>query len=97
MACFIEQGAVLPTQSGNVFSATGPVAIELTSGSNGTQLSGSADTIVVSSDVDGWIHVSRTAATDKAAAGKTRRILAGTMRPLGGVGAGVWVSFLADA
>lgn len=97
MACYIELGVVPAAAGGQVFSALGSPAIELTSGANGTQITGSADAMVVTSDKSGWLHVSETGATDKAAVGKTRRITANIPRDLGGIGGGMWVSFLADA
>lgn len=97
MACYVEVGASTPAGSPVAFSALGPVATLLTSGAAGTLLIGVGETMIVSSDESGWLHVSTTVNTDKAEIGKTRRIIAGIPRVLGGVGGGMYVSFLADA
>lgn len=97
MACYVELAMTTPNGGGYaVLSAFGSTALTLTSGAAGTTLVGSGETLVVNSDLSGWIHVSNTVNTDKAAVGKTRRIIANIPNALGGVGAGMFVSFLAD-
>ena len=97
MATYIEQGTYAPTADKQVMSCAGAIAYTLTSGADGTALTGTGDIVFVSSDESGWLHISSTAGTDKAAAGKTFRILAGLPRPIGGVGKGMFVSFLQAA
>lgn len=92
MPCYIETGH----GSGRGFPATGPAAVKLNSGAFGVKLSGSFDTLVVSSDEPGWLHVSKTQ-HDKAAIGKSRRILPTALRELTGIGGGMFVSFIADS
>lgn len=97
MATYVEQGHYAPSLEKHVISRAGAVAYELTSGENGDELTGTGDVLVVNSSSAGWLHVSTTAATDKAAAVKTHRIIANVPRDIGGVGKGMFVSFLADA
>jgi hypothetical protein len=97
MATFVEQGHYAPTFEKQVFSAIGAVVYTLTSGANGTALTGSGDVMVVTSSEAGWIHVSTTVNTDKAATVKTHRVLANIPRQIGGVMKGNFVSFFAEA
>jgi hypothetical protein len=92
MTCYIELGHF----SASGFPARGPEPIELFSAAFPVKLSGSHDSMIVSSDEPGWIHVSMED-TDKAAIGKSRRILPGVLRSLSGVGGGMYVSFIADS
>ncbi|MFN7090708.1 MAG: hypothetical protein ACK4P4_09190 [Allorhizobium sp.] len=93
MTCFIELGHA----STAGFPAMGPKPVALVSGAFGVKLDGSFDVMLVSSSEDGWLHVSRGPHTDKAAIGKSRRIIAGQQRSLSGVGGGMYVSFIADS
>lgn len=98
MATYVEQGAAAPTGvHPAVLSYHGVVVYTLTSGANGTQLTGTGEYIIINSDTSGWLHVSDSANTDKAASTKTHRITADVQRDIGGVRKGMWVSFLADA
>lgn len=97
MATYVEQGLIAPTVAGTVFQFSPTVVYSLTSAANGTELTGSGDTLVINSDAAGWLHVSTTEATDKAASAKTHRILADVPRDIGGVAKGMFVSFLADS
>lgn len=92
MACFIEMGHA----SSAWFPAVGQAAIQLRSGAFGVKLDGSYNSMVVSTDEPGWLHVSRDQ-HDKAAIGKSRRILPNVIRGFGGVGSGLFVSFIADS
>jgi hypothetical protein len=96
MATFIIQGIWAPTSRPMCMHAVDAVAYELTSAANGTALTGSGDVLVVQSSTSGWLHVSTTVDTDKAASLKTHRIIADQVYPIGGVGKGQFVSFLAD-
>lgn len=93
MATFVEQGRTVD-EGGMLFADA--VVYTLTSGQNGTALTGTGDTIMVSSDAAGWVHVSTGANTDKAASGKTHRILANSQRMIGGVMKGMFISFFAE-
>jgi len=97
MATNVVQGHIQPLPYGVVMGATGAVAYELTSGENGTELTGTGDALYISSDASGWLHISDTAASDKAANKKTHRVLADIQLTLGAVRKGWFVSFLADA
>lgn len=97
MATYVMQGQSVPTDNPVVLGATGIVVYSLTSAANGTALTGTGDRIGVMSDSAGWLHVSTTAATDKAAVSKSHRVLATTRLELGGVAKGMFVSFLADS
>lgn len=92
MSCYIELGHV----AANGFPARGPAPVELKTGAFPVKLEGSHDAMVVSSDEAGWLHVSQDD-DDKAAIGKSRRILPSSTRTLSGVGGGMYVSFIADA
>lgn len=92
MPCYIELGHA----SAGGFPATGPLPEELKSGAFPVRLEGSYNAAVISSDEAGWLHVSKDD-DDKAAIGKSRRILPGATRTLSGVGGGMYVSFIADA
>lgn len=96
MATYLEQVHLAPNVEKTLASCNNAVAYELTSAADGTQLTGTGEVIVVSSDASGWLHVSASAATDKAAATKTHWIEAGIRREIGGVLKGYFVSFLAD-
>lgn len=65
MATYVEQVHFAPNVEKTLASCNNAVAYELTSGADGTELTGSGEVIVVSSDASGWLHVSATAATDK--------------------------------
>ncbi|MGV2099041.1 hypothetical protein [Rhizobium sp. 21-4511-3d] len=92
MPCYIELGHA----SSSGFPAIGPEPMELKSGAFPVKLEGSHDAMVVSSDEPGWLHVGREH-DEKAAIGRSRRILPSVIRPLSGVGGGMYVSFIADA
>jgi len=97
MATSVVQGQIQPLPYGIVMGATGAVAYDLTSAADGTELTGTGDALVISSDAAGWLHVSETVATDKAADKKTHRVLANVQLTLGAVRMGWFISFLADA
>ena len=97
MATFVEQGTYAPTREKQVLSHAGVVVYTLVSGENGDELTGSGDVLVINSSSAGWIHVSTTVATDKAATVKTHRILADLPLTIGGVMKGMFVSFFAEA
>lgn len=97
MATYVEQGSLTPSVEKQVLGHAGAVVYSLTSGANGTELTGTGDVMAITADGAGWLHVSTTVATDKAAAAKTHRILANVRREIGGVAKGMFVSFLADA
>lgn len=92
MPCYIELGHA----SVSGFPAIGPEPVELISGAFPVKLEGSHDAMVVSSDEPGWLHVGRQH-DEKAAIGRSRRILPSVIRSLSGVGGGMYVSFIADA
>lgn len=94
MATYVEQGR---TTNDDALSFSGVVVYSLTSAADGTVLTGTGDALVVSSDAAGWLHVSTTANTDKAASTKTHRVIANNQRQIGGVMKGMFISFLADA
>lgn len=98
MACYVEQGVASPTAHAQALGAN-PVVYSLTSGEDGTELTGYGYLLIVTADTDGWFHVASAAdgASDKAAATKTHRILTGVARSIGDVGKGMFISFLADA
>lgn len=96
MATYVEQVHTAPTGEGEFISFAGAVVYSLTSGANGTVLTGSGDTLHVTAETAGWLHVSATAATDKAASTKTHRFASGSTRVIAGVAGGNWVSFLED-
>jgi hypothetical protein len=85
---------------GVVMGATGAVAYTLTSGADGTELTGTGDAIIVTSDTAGWFHVAThgDGASDKADDEKTHRVSAdGAPTTVGAVLKGMYISFLADA
>jgi hypothetical protein len=96
MATYVVQGHSAPTSRAFVMAATGAVVYSLTSAADGTELTGSGDMLSVIAEGAGWLHISTTVATDKAAAQKTHRVLANARLDLGGVVAGQFISFLAD-
>ncbi|MGN6768491.1 MAG: hypothetical protein ACTHJQ_01390 [Rhizobiaceae bacterium] len=96
MATSVVQGHIQPIPYGVVMGATGAVAYDLTSAADGAELTGTGDALIVSSDAAGWLHVSDSAASDKAADKKTHRILANVQLTLGAVRKGWFISFLAD-
>ncbi|MDR6818491.1 hypothetical protein J2X76_003668 [Neorhizobium sp. 2083] len=91
MPCYIELGHA----GAGGFPAIGPRPMELKTGAFPVKLEGSHDAMVVSSDEPGWLHVGREH-DDKAAIGKSRRILPTAIRSLSGIGGGMYVSFIAD-
>jgi hypothetical protein len=95
MAIYVEQGTYAPTNRPRVFSCDSVQGYTLTSGANGTLLTGTGDVLEINSDVAGWFYVSSTANTDIAAANKNHRINAGIPRNIGAVRKGQWISFLA--
>lgn len=97
MAVYAEQGNSAPIDDPVGLSARDVVVYTLTTGANGTALTGSGQVLVVSSDADGFFHVSTTVNTDKAAAGKTHRVFADAPRIIAGVSKGDFISFLNDA
>jgi hypothetical protein len=97
MATSVVQGQIQPMPYGVVMGATGAVAYDLTSAADGIELTGTGDALIVSSDAAGWLHVSTTGASDKAADKKTHRVLANVPLTLGAALKGMYISFLADA
>ena|SRR5690242_17954190 len=99
MATYAVQGQIQPLPYGIAMAAPGAVAYTLTSADDGTELTGTGDGLVISSDASGWFHVASSAdgATDKAGANKTHRVTANVPASVVGVLQGMFVSFLADA
>lgn len=96
MATYVTQGQSTPTHRSTGISATGVTVYSLASAADGVALTGTDDMIQIVSDEAGWLHVGTTAA-DKAGSAKSHRVMADTRLDLGGVGAGLYISFLADA
>lgn len=96
MTTNVVQGHIQPMPYGVVMGATGAVAYDLTSAADGTELTGTGDALIISSDAAGWLHVSTAGASDKAADKKTHRVLANTPLTLGAARKGWFISFLAD-
>lgn len=97
MATYVTQGRWAPDGRIMCHHHQGAVSYELTSAADGTLMTGTGDLLVVNSDTSGWLHVSTTDGTDKAASLKTHRVTANILLPVAGVLKGTFVSFLADA
>lgn len=96
MTAYVEQVTYAPTNEKQVAGYHGAAVYDLTSGANGTELTGTGSVCVISSDATGWFHVSDTVNTDKAASTKTHRVVANVPRVIGGVRKGMFISFLDD-
>lgn len=97
MATYVEQLHLTRSGEGDIPSFAGAVVYSLTSAANGTALTGTGDALYVTAESAGWLHISTSAATDKAAATKTHRFAANATRLIGGVVKGMWISFLEDS
>ena len=95
MTCHVEQG-VRVSRDTDAISQHGVVTYTLTTGENGTALTGTGDTCVFTAATSGYVRVSGAAAT-KAAAATNHRVIANVARTIVGVAKGDFVSYLADS
>lgn len=96
MAAHVEQVHLAPSLEKGVTSCQGVVTYTLTSGEDGTALTGTGDVCAVTPGTSGYFRVSDATGT-KAAAATHHRCIANVTRLIGGVKKGDFISFLEDS